>query len=152
MSLFPFHAKPGPIRPWVPRRRQDEPRRAKTAPRLNNKLKDIENNIVKPMLFLLANCRLSPCSVVISPRPQPNLLLGRIILEGSTKYTILNTPMTHQGGLADRRRPTRANHRQTTLGKQPRISQSAIVLGLWGQTSMAYFGNWQGLGMNLERK
>ena len=35
--------------------------------------------------------------------------------------------MTHQGGLADpnRRRPTRANHRQTTLGAWPRSKLEA---------------------------
>ena len=33
--------------------------------------------------------------------------------------------MTHQGGLADRRRPKRANHRQTTLGAWPRSKLEA---------------------------
>ena len=50
--------------------------------------------------------------------------------------------MTHQGGLADRRRPTRANHRQTTLGAWPRSRLEAIGGGFWKRPggSQAIFG------------
>ena len=67
---------------------------------------------------------------------------------------ILNTP-THQGGLADRRRPTRANHRQTTLGRRPRPSQNRplcltiVGIHLWRiwQSGNDLARTWQRLGM-----
>ena len=71
-------------------------------------------------------------------------------------HTILNTPLTHQGGLADRRRPTRANHRQTTLGRRPRPSQNRplcltiVGIHLWRiwQSGNDLARTWQRLGMS----
>ena len=73
-------------------------------------------------------------------------------------FNVLNTP-THQGGLADRRRPTRANHRQTTLGRRPRPSQNRplcltiVGIHLWRiwQSGNDLARTWQRLGMS-ERK
>ena len=45
--------------------------------------------------------RVLKCGVGGSARPGLNPSFGRILLEGTTSFTVLNTPMTHQGGLAD---------------------------------------------------
>ena len=92
---------------------------------------------------------------VISPWAQPNPSFGRIFEEDRIWFSVLNTPMTHQGGLADRRRPTWANHRHTTLGRRPRPSQNRplcltiVDIHLWRiwQSGNDLARTWQRLGM-----
>ena len=62
--------------------------------------------------------------------------------------------MTHPGGLADRRRPTRANHRQTTLGAWPRskleANAAAVLASGLEALSWKHFGSSWKLSGDLE--